>query len=160
MQSSRPFRLMPAMRSLSATSLMPSVSGSRQDGCLQRVHRTRRRSVETNITRVDSHRWPCRCAARRWSCSISFGTRTKLHRTLPGRASHRTKVCVVSQACAKQSDAFFLLTAYERRDGHVYPLDGVDLPSEGATELLQFVAYKGVDDATFSKTLRAALARR
>ena len=60
----------------------------------------------------------------------------------------------------QQSDAFFLLTAYERRDGHVYPLDGVDLPSEGATELPQFAAYKGVDDATFSKALRAALARR
>jgi len=57
----------------------------------------------------------------------------------------------------EQSDVVTLLTGYEQRDGHVYPLDGVDLP-QGATEIPQFAAYKGVDEATFSKALRSALA--
>jgi hypothetical protein len=56
-----------------------------------------------------------------------------------------------------QADVFTLLTGYEQRDGHTYPLDGVDLPL-GATEIPQFAAYKGVDEATFSKALRNALA--
>ena len=57
----------------------------------------------------------------------------------------------------KQADVFTILTGYEQRDGHVYPLDGVDL-GQGATEIPQFAAYKGVDEATFSKDLRRALA--
>lgn len=57
----------------------------------------------------------------------------------------------------EQTDVFTLLTGYERRDGHVYPLDGVDLP-QGATEIPQFAAYKGMDEATFFKALRSALA--
>jgi hypothetical protein len=57
----------------------------------------------------------------------------------------------------EQADVFTLLTGYEKTDGHVYPLDGVDLPG-GATEIPQFAAYKGVDEATFSKALRSALA--
>lgn len=56
----------------------------------------------------------------------------------------------------QQADVFTLLTGYEQRDGHVYPLDGVDLPL-GATEIPQFAAYKGVDEATFSNDLRSAL---
>ena len=55
------------------------------------------------------------------------------------------------------ADVFILLTAYEHRDGHVYPIDGVDLPL-GGTEIPQFAAYKGVDEATFTKDLRRALA--
>jgi hypothetical protein len=58
----------------------------------------------------------------------------------------------------EQADLFTILTGYEQRDGHVYPLDGVDL-GQGATELPQFVAYKGIDEATFSKALRSALGR-
>ena len=57
----------------------------------------------------------------------------------------------------EQADVFTLLTGYEKRDGHVYPLDGVDLPG-GATEIPQFAAYKGVEEATFSKALTSALA--
>ena len=57
----------------------------------------------------------------------------------------------------EQADVFTILTGYEQRDGHVYPLDGVDLP-QGATEIPQFAAYKGVDEVTFSKALRSALA--
>jgi hypothetical protein len=57
----------------------------------------------------------------------------------------------------QQADVFTILTGYEQRDGHVYPLDGVDL-GQGATEIPQFAAYKGVDEATFSKTLRSAVA--
>ncbi len=57
----------------------------------------------------------------------------------------------------EQADIFIVLTGYEQRDGHVYPLDGVDLPP-GATEIPQFAAYKGVDEATFTKDLRSALA--
>jgi hypothetical protein len=53
----------------------------------------------------------------------------------------------------EQTDVFTLLTGYEQRDGHVYPLDGVDLPL-GGTEIPQFAAYKGVDEATFTKDLR------
>lgn len=56
----------------------------------------------------------------------------------------------------EQAEAFTLLTGYEQREGRVYPLDGVDLPN-GATEIPQFAAYKGVDEATFSKALRSAL---
>jgi hypothetical protein len=58
----------------------------------------------------------------------------------------------------EQTDVFTLLTGYEQRDGLVYPLDGVDLPL-GATEIPQFAAYKGVDEATFTKDLRSALAQ-
>ena len=54
------------------------------------------------------------------------------------------------------SDTCFLLTGYEQRDGRVYPLDGVDL-SPGATEIPQFAAYKGVEEATFFKALRSML---
>ena len=57
----------------------------------------------------------------------------------------------------EQADVFTLLTGYEQRDGHVYPLDGVDL-AQGATEIPQFAAYKGVDEPTFSRALRSALA--
>ena len=57
----------------------------------------------------------------------------------------------------EQADVFILLTGYEQRDGHLYPLDGVDLPG-GGTEIPQFAAYKGIDEATFSKALRRALA--
>ncbi len=57
----------------------------------------------------------------------------------------------------EQNDAFTLVTGYEQRAGHVYPLDGVDL-GQGATEIPQFAAYKGVDEATFSKALRSAFA--
>lgn len=57
----------------------------------------------------------------------------------------------------EQADVFTLLTGYEKTDGHVYPLDGVDLAG-GASEIPQFAAYKGVDEATFSKALRSALA--
>ncbi|HEX7331755.1 MAG TPA: hypothetical protein VF290_09655 [Pyrinomonadaceae bacterium] len=57
----------------------------------------------------------------------------------------------------EQADVFIILTGYEQRDGKVYPLDGVDLP-QGASELPQFAAYKGVGEATFSKDLRGALA--
>ena len=59
----------------------------------------------------------------------------------------------------EQADVFIILTGYEQRDGKVYPLDGVDL-LQGASELPQFAAYKGVEEATFSKDLRGALARR
>jgi hypothetical protein len=55
------------------------------------------------------------------------------------------------------ADVFIILTGYEQSDGHVYPLDGVDL-SQGATELPQFAAYKGVNEVTFSRALRSALA--
>jgi len=58
-----------------------------------------------------------------------------------------------------QADVFMLLTGYEQKDGQVHPLDGVDLQSEGATEIPQFAAYKGVDEAIFFKALRRALAR-
>ena len=54
---------------------------------------------------------------------------------------------------SEQANVFILLTGYEQRDGHVYPLDGVDLPP-GATEIPQFAAYKGVDEATFFKALK------
>ena len=57
----------------------------------------------------------------------------------------------------EQAGVFILLTGYEQRDGHVYPLDGVDLGA-GATEIPQFAAYKGADEATFFKALRSALA--
>lgn len=57
----------------------------------------------------------------------------------------------------EQADVFIILTGYELGDGHVYPLDGVDLP-QGATEIPQFAAYKGVDEATFTKALRSVLA--
>jgi hypothetical protein len=56
----------------------------------------------------------------------------------------------------EQAEVFILLTGYEQKDGHVYPLDGVDLPG-GGTELPQFAGYKRVDEATFSKALRRAL---
>ena len=56
----------------------------------------------------------------------------------------------------QQTDVFFLLTGYEQREGHVYPLDGVDL-GQGATEIPQFAAYKNVDEATFFKALRSML---
>ena len=58
----------------------------------------------------------------------------------------------------EQAGVLILLTGYEQRDGRVYPLDGVDL-GQGATEIPQFAAYKGVDEATFSRDLRTALAR-
>jgi hypothetical protein len=58
----------------------------------------------------------------------------------------------------EQSDAFNILTGYEQRDGRIYPLDGVDLP-KGASEIPQFAAYKGVDEASFSKALRGAISR-
>ena len=58
----------------------------------------------------------------------------------------------------EKADVFILLTGYEQRDGHVFPLDGVEL-GQGATEIPQFAAYKGANEVTFIKALRSALAR-
>lgn len=58
---------------------------------------------------------------------------------------------------SEQGEAFYILTGYELKAGRVHPLDGVDVP-KGATELPQFAAYKGADEATFLAELRAAVA--
>jgi len=59
----------------------------------------------------------------------------------------------------KQNDdsaTYYIWTGYELRAGRVFPLDGVDLPP-GATELPQFAAYKGADEAIFLSEIRAAI---
>jgi hypothetical protein len=53
-------------------------------------------------------------------------------------------------------DAFVIVTGYELRAGVVHPLDGVDIPG-GASELPQFVPYKGMDLTQFLTRVRTAI---
>lgn len=54
--------------------------------------------------------------------------------------------------------AYYIRTGYELRGGRVHPLDGVNM-NKGASELPQFAAYKGADEATFLSAVRDAVAK-
>jgi hypothetical protein len=51
----------------------------------------------------------------------------------------------------------YILTGYELRAGHVFPLDGVH-QHRGVGKLTQFTAYENADEKTFLNAVRAAIA--
>lgn len=51
----------------------------------------------------------------------------------------------------------YILTGYELRAGHVFPIDGVDGNNE--EKLSQFTAYEGADEGAFLGELRGAIAK-
>lgn len=51
----------------------------------------------------------------------------------------------------------YILTGYELRAGHVFPLDGVH-QHRGAGKLTQFTAYEGADENAFLNAVRNAIA--
>jgi hypothetical protein len=79
--------------------------------------------------------------------------RGHLHETIP-LAGERYLFFLRSH---RDTEGFFLITGYQLREGQVFPLDGVD-PIEGSSKLPQFAAYDGVEEATFLREVRTALA--
>lgn len=51
----------------------------------------------------------------------------------------------------------YILTGYELRAGHVFPLDGVH-QHRGAGKLMQFTAYENADESVFLNAVRDAIA--
>lgn len=55
----------------------------------------------------------------------------------------------------KDEQSLYILTGYELREGHVFPLDGVD--SADVNKVPQFAEYEGTDEASFIKRIEKLL---